>query len=205
MTNRNLTEDQIVYNSSQSASFFELMYIRTRITGSVDYDYTYLTNAPFDIVMSASQITAMGLGDAGGQKFLCVGPFLQFGTIEESADFQITSLTITLGGMRGEDLALFLENQYIDQPVKVWRVWRDENGNLVDNPVLIFDGSIDRPVISDDPDGGVTIGCGASSQWITYTRTAGRRTNDDEQQHYYAGDDIFKFANDAIKDLKWGG
>lgn len=204
MANRNLTTTQIDYNNNQSVTYFELLYIRTRETGSANYDHTYITNAPYDIQVTAAQSSSMGL-PAGVQKFLAVGNFIQFSSIEESADFQITSMTISLAGMRSSDLALFLSNQYIDQPVKVWRVWFDTSGQLVGDPVLIFSGNIDKPVVSDDPDGGVTIGCSASSQWITYSRTAGRHTNNDEQQFYYPGDTIFKFAADAIKDLKWGG
>jgi hypothetical protein len=204
MSNRNLTSTQIDYNSSQSVVYYELLYIRTRESGTSNFDYTYITNAPYDVRVTGAQATAMGI-ESTTQKFLAVGPFLQFSSIEESADFQITSLTIGLAGMRAQDLALFLSNQYIDQPVKVWRIWFNTDGQLVGDPVLIFSGNIDKPVVSDDPDSGVTIGCSASSQWITYNRTAGRHTNNDEQVFFYPGDTIFKFAADAIKDLKWGG
>lgn len=205
MSNRNLTDSQIDYNNNQSVVFYELLYIRTRESGTSTYDYTYMTNAPYDIRVSSAQAASMGLDQSGAQKFLAVGNFLQFSSIEESADFQITSMTIGLAGMRSSDLNLFLSNQYIDQPVKVWRVWFDTNGEMVGDPVLIFSGNIDKPVITDDPSSGVTIGCSASSQWITYARTAGRHTNNDEQQFFYSGDTIFKFSADAIKDLKWGG
>jgi hypothetical protein len=205
MSNRGLTTAQLAVNTDQSVIYHELLYIRTRESGTSNYDYTYLTNAPYNIKVTAVQAVAMGLPISTAQTFLAVGPFLQFSTIEESADFQITSVTVSLGGMRGEDLALFLTNQYIDQPVKVWRVWLDSDGHTVDDPVLIFSGNIDKPVITDDPEGAVTIGCSASSQWITYTRTNGRHTNNDEQQTFYPNDTIFKFAADAIKDLKWGG
>lgn len=205
MANRNLTAAQIDYNNTQSVVYYELLSIRTRESGTSDYDYTYITNAPYDIRVSNAQAVSMGLDQAISQKFLAVGNFLQFSSIEESADFQITSMTIGLSGMRASDLSDFLSNQYIDQPVKVWRVWFDTDGTMVDDPVLIFSGNIDKPVVSDDPDSGVTIGCSASSQWITYSRTAGRHTNNDEQVFYYPGDTIFKFSADAIKDLKWGG
>lgn len=206
MADRGLDSDQLVYNAAQSVKFFELLYVRTRESGSSTYDYTYLTNGPGDIMITPAQATTMGIDeDPGAHKFLAVGPFLQFSEIEESSDFQISTMTIALAGMRDQDLALFLNNQYIDQPIKLWRYWLDENGHMVGDPVLIFDGRIDKPVVSNDPDGGVTIGCGAASQWVDYSRTNGRHTNNTEQNHYYSGDTIFKYAADAIKDLKWGG
>ena len=203
MTNRNLSANQIIANNLQNAKFFELLYIRTRDTGTSTLEHTYISNAPYDITVDTN-ISSMGIGQ-GTQTFTALGPFLQFGNVDESADFQINSVTVTLGGVRDTDLALFLDNQYLDQPIKIFRVWYDGSGAMIDDPVMIFDGRIDKPVISDDPANGITIGCSASSQWVDYERRAGRHTNPSEQQYFYAGDTGFKFANIAIKDLKWGG
>jgi len=43
-----------------------------------------------------------------------------------------------------------------------------------------------------------------SRMWSDFERTAGRRTNDNDQQVYYPGDRGFQFADDALKDIKWG-
>lgn len=203
MANRNMTVAQIAANDLQSAKFFELLYIRVRDTGTSTLEHTYISNAPYDITVDTN-IASMGIGQ-GVQTFTALGPFLQFGNVDESADFQINQVTITLGGIRDGDLALFLENQYLDQPIKIFRVWYTGEGAMIDDPVMIFDGRIDKPVISDDPDNGITIGCSASSQWVDYERRAGRHTNPSEQTYFFPGDTGFKFANIAIKDLKWGG
>ena len=203
MANRNLSASQITANNLQNAKFFELLYIRVRDTGTSSYEHTYISNAPYDITVDTN-LSSMGIGN-GVQTFTALGPFLQFGNVDESADFQINSVTVTLGGIRDTDLALFLDNQYLDQPIKIFRVWYDGNGAMIDNPVMIFDGRIDKPVISDDPANGITIGCAASSQWVDYERRAGRHTNPSEQKFFFPTDTGFKFANIAIKDLKWGG
>lgn len=209
MANRNLTANQITANNLQNAKFFELLYIRVRDTGSSTFEHTFISNAPYDITVDTS-VPSMGIDDGNGnplgvQTFTALGPFLQFGNVDESADFQINSVTVTLGGVRDGDLALFLDNQYLDQPIKLFRVWYTGDGAMIDDPVMIFDGRIDKPVISDDPDNGITIGCAASSQWVDYERRAGRHTNPSEQVFFFPGDTGFKFANIAIKDLKWGG
>jgi hypothetical protein len=203
MAQRNMTASQLAANQLQSAQFFELLYLRVRDTGSATFEHTYISNAPYDITVDTN-IASMGIGQ-GVQTFTALGPFLQFGNVDESADFQINQVTITLGGIRDGDLALFLDNQYLDQPVKIFRVWYTGSGAMIDDPVMIFDGRIDKPVISDDPENGITIGCSASSQWVDYERRAGRHTNPSEQQFFFPGDTGFKFANIAIKDLKWGG
>jgi len=203
MAQRNMTASQLAANQLQSAQFFELLYLRVRDTGSATFEHTYISNAPYDITVDTN-IASMGIGQ-GTQTFTALGPFLQFGNVDESADFQINQVTITLGGIRDGDLALFLDNQYLDQPVKIFRVWYTGSGAMIDDPVMIFDGRIDKPVISDDPQNGITIGCSASSQWVDYERRAGRHTNPSEQTFFFPGDTGFKFANIAIKDLKWGG
>lgn len=203
MANRNLSSQQITANNLQNAKFFELLYLRVRDTSSSTLEHTYISNAPYDITVDTN-ISSMGIGQ-GTQTFTALGPFLQFGNVDESADFQINSVTVTLGGVRDSDLELFLGNQYLDQPMKIFRVWYDDSGTRIGDPVMIFDGRIDKPVISDDPENGITIGCAASSQWVDYERRAGRHTNPSEQRFFFASDTGFKFANIAIKDLKWGG
>jgi len=215
MANRNLSTEQLAYNSQQSVKFFELLYVQTRESGSSNLDHTYLTNAPYDVSTTPAQSSAMGL-PAGAQSFLSIGPFLQFSDIEESADFQITNMTVSLGGLDSGDLFLFLGNQYIDYPIKLWRVWFDEDGNQVGDPIQIFSGKMDKPVITDDPGGGVVVGVAASSNFVDFQRRSGRHTNNSEQQFldikFYnpaattANIDIgFKFAGDTITNIKWGG
>jgi len=206
MAKRNLTIAQQLANQQQSVRYYELLYLRVRVTGTSDYEQAFYTNAAFDIDVSATQAENMGLpGGAVAETFTALGGFLQFSTVEEAADFQINNVTVALGGMSGQALPLFLENQYIDQPIKIFRVWYNEDNEMVGDPVMIFDGRIDKPVVSDDPKGGVTVGCSASSQWVDYQRRAGRHTNNSEQQFYYSGDTGFKFAAQTIRDLKWGG
>ena len=98
MANRGLDSDQLVYNAAQSVKFYEMLYVRTREAGTSTYDYTYLTNGPGDIYVDPTQAATMGIAEeAGGHKFLAVGPFLQFSEIQESSDFQITNVTVALG------------------------------------------------------------------------------------------------------------
>ena len=206
MAKRNLTIAQQIANSKQSVRYYELLYLRVRVTGTSTYEEAFYTNAPYDVSITATQATDMGLpAGAVAETFSSLGGWLQFSTVEEAADFQINNVTVALGGLAGRALPMFLENQYIDQPIKIFRVWYDEDNAMVGDPVMIFDGRIDKPVVSDDPKGSVTIGCSASSQWVDYQRKGGRHTNNSEQQFFYPGDTGFKFAAQTIRDLKWGG
>lgn len=215
MTNRDLTPQQIAINSQQSVKFFELLYLQTRESGSTTLDHTLITNAPYDVGVTSTQSALMGL-PAGAQTFLALGPFLQFSSIDESADFQISNMTVSLGGLASTDLELFLSNQYIDYPLRIWRVWFDAAGAQVGDPIQIFSGKMDKPAITDDPNGGVVVGVAASSNFVDFGRRSGRHTNNSEQQYldtkFYnpaataANIDIgFRFAGDTITNIKWGG
>lgn len=203
MSQRNMTLGQLEANGLQSVRFYELLYVRTRQTGSETYDHTYISNAPFDITVD-TDIASMGISQ-GEQTFIALGPFLQFSQIEEAADFSITNVTVSLGGVTGSDIALFLDNQYIDQPIKIFRVWYDEDGARIGDPIMVFDGRIDKPVVSDSLADGTVIACSASSQWVDYERRAGRHTNPSEQRFFFPNDTGFKYATNAVRDLKWGG
>ena len=208
MSQRNMTLGQLDANGLQSVRFYELLYVRTRETGSDVKNHTFISNAPFDITVDTS-LPSMGIvlepGMSSIQTFIALGPFLQFSQIEEAADFSITNVTVSLGGVTGSDIALFLDNQYIDQPIKIFRVWYDEDGARIGDPIMVFDGRIDKPVISDSLADGTIVACSASSQWVDYERRAGRHTNPSEQRFFFPEDTGFKYATNAVRDLKWGG
>ena len=154
-------------------------------------DYTaYISNAPFDI-------TTMG------HTYRAVGSVLGFSDIEENADFSITSCTVTLNGINSQDVKLFLTANYTDRKIKIYRVWLKDDNTIAGSALLVFDGRINSPVISDDG-GKCTIGVQASSHWADYDRRNGRHTNFDEQQFWFPGDKGFEFVALESRDLKWG-
>ena len=76
---------------------------------------------------------------------------------------------------------------------------------LVIDPVLIFEGRMDSPVISENPDSGnSTISISATNSWVDFERKTGRHTNHEEQQIHFAGDKGFEFASEIITDIVWG-
>lgn len=175
---------------------YELLELTVYDTDASADHTAYITNAPFNLTI-------------GGNEYVAVGSMLGFSDIEENSDFTITQVTVSLNGLQSADVALFLRANYTDRPLKIYRVWLNTAQQVVGNPLLIFDGRIDHPVIQDDGQR-CTIGCTASSHWADYDRRAGRHTNYDEQI-YWSGkmaspnvDKGFEFTGNNIKDLKWG-
>ena len=176
--------------TSLSQRVYELVSL-TVFDITLNQDYTsYFTNAPFPITV-------------GGHTYRAIGGMLGFSDVEEHSDFTISQVTVSLNGLASKDVALFLGANYTDRPLKIYRVWLDTSNQVVSDPMLIFDGRIDKPIINDDGKS-ATIGCTASSHWADYDRRAGRHTNFDEQQYWFPGDKGFEFVSVNTKDLKWG-
>lgn len=140
------------------------------------------------------------------QDYLAVGTFMGFSDIEESAELIVSSMTLSLSGIDQSMISLVLSEKYINREVKVYTGFLDANTNvLIADPVLIFDGRIDTPTISENPDGGTsTVSISATNAWVDFTRRTGRHANNEEQQVLFPGDKGFEFAAQNISELVWG-
>ena len=78
--------------------------------------------------------------------------------------------------------------------------------SLIANPLLIFDGRMDAPIISEDPNSGTcTVAVNATNAWVDFERKPGRKTSHAEQQLAFSGDLGMEFASEVVKELLWGG
>jgi|SaaInlStandDraft_3_1057020.scaffolds.fasta_scaffold15588_2 hypothetical protein len=142
--------------------------------------------------------------------YLAAGTFLEVDTVSESTAFSIHKTELSLSGVDSSNIATFLNNNFIDQDVKLYLAMIDSSGDVIDNgsddqPVLIFDGNIDSAGVEEDPDGGTSIlKVSAASQFVDFQRKSGRRTTDAEQQYHYSGDLFYqpKLSKTATKE--WG-
>ena len=76
---------------------------------------------------------------------------------------------------------------------------------LVYEPVLVFDGLINRPVIEEDPENGTaTISIEAANQFADFERRPGRHTSNAEQQLFYPGDKGMEYASQQDRNITWG-
>ncbi len=130
---------------------------------------------------------------------------LGISSVSENNTNGIETVTLSLSGIPEDFVALFLDYNYVDRSVKLHKVFLDEEGVVLGNSMLIFDGRIDKPVIKHDFEGATaTVAVAASSHWIDFNRTTGRTTNDAHQQTYFSGDNCFKYSIDYEKEITWG-
>lgn len=149
--------------------------------------------------------------DGSTNVYQATGNLLSFDTIKESTDLQISSISVTLSGVDRTFTAALLQYEYLDQPMKVYRVFLDDNEVVQHVPLLTFSGNIDTPVITDDPtSGSSTISLSAASTFIDFERRNGRKTNQSEQDLYRsinglsAADTGFEFNSDSNTEIWWG-
>tara|TARA_B110000285_G_scaffold17300_1_gene16833 strand:+ start:456 stop:1022 length:567 start_codon:yes stop_codon:yes gene_type:complete len=137
--------------------------------------------------------------------YVAVGNFMGFSAIQESVEVVVSKISMSLSGVDQSMISRFLNKEYIDRPVKIYTAFLDDAQVLVANPVLIFEGRMDTPVISDDPIGGKSMmSVTATNSWVDFTRKTGRHTNHEEQQIFFAGDKGFEYASEIVKDIVWG-
>lgn len=182
--------------SSTSAFQTEVAKLQNRpvhlVSVHLDSGAVYMTDSYKEIVYDSNTYQA-------------VGHFLGFSDIEEAAEVIVSSLTLTLSGVDQVWISSFLSEDYIDRTVKIHTAFLDDAQALVVDPVLIFEGRIDSPVIEDDPEGGTsTIGVSVTNAWVDFSRKTGRHTNHEEQSLHFAGDKGFEFSSEIVKDIIWG-
>ena len=119
--------------------------------------------------------------------------------------FIVSKITISLSGVDKTWISRILSENYIDRTVKIYTGFLDNSYALIVDPVLIFEGRIDQPAISEKWDSGKsTVSIACTNAWVDFTRNTGRHTNHEEQQVFFSGDKGFEFASEIVKDITWG-
>ena len=129
--------------------------------------------------------------------------FLGVGDVKETSDLRVNTVDITLSGVEQSYVSLFLSQNYIDVPAKIYRAVLDDNDVVIGSPILVFNGVITNYDIQDYKSES-TVTVQIASHWKDFEKENGRKTNDNSQKIYFPNDEGFEFAAKTIKDLKWG-
>jgi len=142
--------------------------------------------------------------DAGVNSYLAQGQFIGLGNVQETKDLKIGSMSVAFTAVDYTTLGYVLNNEYIDRRVVIYRAVLDDNLSLDSTKVFqYFDGRIKDFNISESKDT-ATLSFNIGSQFADYDKLAGRRTNSDSQQRFFANDVGFEFAPQIQTDIKWG-
>jgi len=180
-------------------------------TGAFQTEIVKSANKPFHLVKLSFDDVSYFLSDAyipvtyDSNTYTPTGSFLAFSDIVETNEANIETISISLSGVDTTYVNLFLEGGYLDRTVQIYKAFLDSNDALVSDPLLIFDGRLNNPVIKEDVDAGTsTIAVQASSLFVDFDRINTRFTNNESQQSFFAGDTGFRFSSVVVKELNWG-
>lgn len=137
-----------------------------------------------------------GLGTISwnGQSWLGAG-VLDAGVspIEETGDVKANGIQVWVGGIDSAVLALVLADVGQGKPGKVWWGFLADDGSVVADPDLVFEGRIDVPDVTED---GQTarIAITYESRLIDLERPREFRYTPESQALFYAGDRGFDYV-----------
>ena len=180
-------------------------------TGAFQTEIVKSANKPFHLVKLSFDDVSYFLSDAyipvtyDANTYTPTGSFLAFSDIVETNESNIETISISLSGVDTTYINLFLEGGYLDRTVEIYKAFLDSNDALVSDPLLIFNGRLNNPVIKEDVDAGTsTIAVQASSLFVDFDRINTRFTNNESQQSFFAGDTGFRYSSVVVKELNWG-
>lgn len=144
------------------------------------------------------QITAMSEVYTGG------GTLLGFSAVEETQDVVATGTAVTLSGVPSGLVASALNEVRQGLPGWLYLGLLDQNGALVGDPVLLFEGRVDVPEIADDEQT-CAITLTYESRLIDLTRAREWRYTDESQKALYPDDRGFEYVTTIQdKEIVWG-
>jgi len=142
-----------------------------------------------------------------------VGSLLNVTGLSESNKFDVQKISITLSGINRLYISSLLQFKYTSRDIIVYKQFYRTTGvttykgayEPIGVPVEIFNGRIDNPTITDDPNNDSTVvTVEATSVFSDFDRKAGRHTNDTEQKYHFPSDNFFKLWGKIDEDLIWG-
>ena len=154
----------------------------------------YKTNCSFDLTSSVS---------GSSQTYTSDGFVLGISTMSETTEPIKNSLKISVSGVNQAFMSVFLNENIINDSVKIWQGFLDTSNALIADPYLLFDGTINQYSIEDDTKTAL-IGLELTSTWGQFEKVNGRNTSDTSQQRHFSSDKGFEFSALTIRDIKWG-
>ena len=173
-------------------SLIEVFLVSIETTSGTNY----FTSAPFDI-------------EYNSQSWLAQGDFLTISEGQETAELQIHSVNIILSAVDVANVTTYGTSDIINKNVEIYRAFLDPvtlqlNGDSSGDAVfLAFKGKIAGYQISNNVNT-ADIQIQVSSQFINFTRKAGRRSNLVSFQREHPQDKSMQYSHETLTDIFWG-
>jgi len=159
----------------------------------------------FEGVFATGTVRAWsGIGNLSwnSQTWVGTGTLLQISNVQEVAETSANGVAVTLNGIPSELISLALQSCRQGALGKVYLGFL--NNGVVADPILLFEGKLDVPVIQEDGEtSSITISY--ESRLIDLTRPRELRYTQEDQQSIFAADTGFLYVESLQdKPIVWG-
>lgn len=138
-----------------------------------------------------------------GQTWTGTGDLAGVSSIQESTELRANGIQLHLDGIDPAYLSIALQDAAHGNTVKIWFGLLDVAGAIVADPLLMFSGLVDQPMI-EEGEATSRIVVRAESEMIDLKRPRLRRYTDEDQQSDYPGDLFFEFVSSLReREVKW--
>lgn len=148
--------------------------------------------------------SGIGSLDYAGETWLGGGDFLGISDVTETADVQANGVTFSLSGVSPDLVDMALRQIRQGLPAQILIAAMGDDGALVGEPLQVFSGKTDVPIVTDDANSCV-IGLTAENALVDLERARTRRYTDQDQKAEYSGDLGFEFVPRLQEmEISWG-
>lgn len=143
-----------------------------------------------------------GYGDLvwDGDTFVGVGDLTEISPSEETTEISASGISISLSGIPSANISLALNSIEQGRPSNVWLGALDSDGALIVDPVLLFSGLTDVPIIEEDGETS-KITCTIESLEVDRQRSRVRWYSSEDQNRIDPGDLGFEYVP-SLQDAK---
>ena len=120
----------------------------------------------------------------------------------EETDVNLSPIDLTLSGADQTFISTCLNENVINDDVKIFRGFLQDTNVLFADPFLLYNGQIDSFTISES-DTSSTVNLSIVSHWADFEKQSGRKTNNTSQQRFFSTDVGMDFASQTVQDIKW--
>lgn len=136
-----------------------------------------------------------------GHVWIGAGHVASITDVAETADFEITGFNVSMN--IGDFAAQALGEKVRGRPAKAWLLFFDADGKIVEDPVLIGAGRMDRMPIKLGKNGRIDLS--VINRVADWQKTNPARMTDAEQKSRYAGDRGFEQMSQTVeREIPWG-
>ena len=140
--------------------------------------------------------------EGSSQSYNADGTLLGVGNVPEANTPIKNKIDLMFSGVDQSLISTCLNNDVLGTDIKVWK-GVISSGALVDDPFLLFHGSLEDFAI-DDNGTTASLGISATNHFGNFEKVNGRTTSDNSQQRHFLNDKGLEFSALTLRDIKWG-